>query len=135
VPEISPKKSSRALSHEKTAQRTNWKQIFLALSLVPLVAGVILIIMWAMDFFLWQPPDTQVTIAVLFIFLSFSASNFFQDKRLLAVGWFLLMIADGLLLSQLRGPGQILAIILGVIALGLFTFEVFRRVRSQITER
>ncbi|RPI81421.1 MAG: hypothetical protein EHM41_20685 [Chloroflexi bacterium] len=107
------------------------KQILLALTLVPLIAGGVLILLWAFDVELWEPPDTQLTVAVLFIFLSFAASNLIQRNWLPAVGWFLLMLADAVLLSQLRGPTQMIAIGIGIAALLLFAVEIFHRLRSR----
>lgn len=132
MPGKSQKRPSNLSTGNKISKNTPaWRQILLALTLVPLVAGGVLILLWAFDVFLWQPPDNQLTVAVLFVFFSFSASNFLQGKWLVGLGWFLLMIADGILLSQVRGTVQIAAIVVGIIALIIFAVEIILRLRSQ----
>lgn len=133
MPNKGYRKPSRAVARKKETRGPSspWKQILLALTLVPLIAGGLLILLWAFDVELWEPPDTQLTIAVLFIFLSFAASNLIQRNWLPAVGWFLLMLADAVLLSQLRGPTQIIAIGVGVAALLLFAVEIYHRLRAR----
>jgi hypothetical protein len=132
MPDNRSTKQARNKSQKSAISRApRWKQLLLALSLVPLIAGGLLILLWAIDVLILQPADTQLTVGVMFVLLSFAVSNLVQANWLAAAGWLLLMVADGLLLSQQRGSIQYIAIAIGVAAVILFAIEIVRRLRAQ----
>lgn len=115
----------------QTNHKPSWSRLALALTLVPLIAGVLFIAMWALDFYLWEPGENQAMIGLLFILLSFALSNAVQRNWILATGWGLLTVADLLLLVVVSLPVQIAAIAAVVIGLGLLLFEFYRRFQQQ----
>jgi hypothetical protein len=109
----------------------SWTRLFLALTLVPMVLGILLIGAWALDLEIFDEPQTQTLVGILFILFSFAASNGLQKKRNLAIGWSLLTIADLVLLFWVELWAQILAIIAGVAGLGILSFSFYRGWREE----
>lgn len=104
--------------------------LLLALTLVPMVIGGLLILAWGLDFDIWDPPEVQVWIGILFILLSFAASNALQQKWLPATGWLLLSVADFLLLRWVALWIQVVAFVMAAAGIGLILFEFIRNWRS-----
>ena len=104
-----------------------WKNILLALTLVPFIIGVILIGAWVLDLELLENPQSQVTVAVFFFLLTFTLSNAIQSRWRLAAGWGLLAIADIVTLAWLNLAAQIIAIVLGVIGVVLLGIEFYQQ--------
>jgi hypothetical protein len=104
----------------------SWTRLFLALTLVPLIFGVGLIFAWAFDVYIFGDPESLPLIGLLFILFSFAASNALQKNRSLAIGWFLLAVADLVLLLWVELWAQVLALIAGMVGVG-FLFVGFRR--------
>lgn len=104
--------------------------ILLSLTLVPLVIGLLLIGAWAIDIYIFDDPDVQTLIGLLFMLFSFAVSNSLQKKKNLAIGWWLLTIADGILLLWVEFWAQILAIIAGVVGAGFILYEFYQRWRE-----
>lgn len=121
-------KRSQPVSTRKPApsSRPGWVKLALALTLVPLVAGLLFILLWAIDVYLWPDPLAQALIGVLFILFSFAANNALQLKWVAAGGWGLLSVADLLLLTSLDLRWQIPAIVAGFAGAGLLLLEVVR---------
>lgn len=119
-------KRSTPKSKKRTTPNTqpNWVKLALALTLVPLVAGILFIILWAIDIYLWDDPLAQALVGVLFILISFSANNALQRKWVPAAGWGLLFLADLLLLTSMDLRLQIPALIAGFAGAGLLLYEV-----------
>jgi len=63
------------------------RNVILALTLVPLVIGIILIGAWVLDLELLDNPQSQVTVGIFFFLLAFAASNAIQKRWRLAAGW------------------------------------------------
>ena len=116
---------------KKASSAASWSRLLLALTLVPLVIGGLLILAWALDMILWEPPDTQVWVGILFILLSFAASNTIQRKWYPALGWALLAIADFIVFRWINLSIQIVAGVLAVFGSGLILFEIYRTWRAQ----
>ena len=112
----------------------SWTRLLLALTLVPMVLGILLIGAWALDLEIFDEPQTQTLVGILFILFSFAASNGLQKKRNLAIGWSLLTIADLVLLFWVELWAQILAIIAGVAGLGILSFSFYRGWREEQTK-
>ncbi|HEY4759025.1 MAG TPA: hypothetical protein VIH42_00450, partial [Thermoguttaceae bacterium] len=51
------------------------KNVFLSLTLVPLVIGIILIGAWVLDLELLENSQSQITVGIFFFLLAFTASN------------------------------------------------------------
>lgn len=113
-------------STSKEHSRLPRQSIFLALSLVPLIAGAIFIIAWAMDWDLVGAGENQHYLGLLFILLSFTLSNLAQQKWLLAAGWATLTVADLLLLTQPVLNVQVPALVLAGVGLVLLAIEFYR---------
>jgi hypothetical protein len=111
-------------------QAPRWNRLLLALTLLPLASGVLLIVAWSFDFIIWISPDFQISIASLFILLSFAASNLVQKNWLLAGGWLLFAMADWLLLNRIDTPSQVTGIILGAAGLLVIGYEIYRRTKQ-----
>ena len=120
------KRKKHAIRSVPRRPRGSWTRLFLALTLVPMVLGILLIGAWALDFEIFDDPQTQTLVGILFILFSFAASNALQKKRDLAIGWFLLTIADMVLLLWVNLWAQILAIISGVVGLGFLVFVFYK---------
>lgn len=125
------KTGSRSKKQTTQTGRPPWTRYALALTLVPFVAGVFFIALWAMDFLIWEGDFTQAYIGILLILLGFTASNAVQKNWSLALGWGLLMAADLVLLVVVNFYFQILALLLGGLGLILILFEFYKRFRAQ----
>jgi uncharacterized membrane-anchored protein len=121
----------KTISAQSPANPSRWKNILLALTLVPIIAGVVLIAAWALDISLVGALESQVFIGLLFILLGFTLSNLAQGKWGLFAGWLLLTIADTLLLLVPALPVQIVALALAVIGLALLAVEFYRQYQRQ----
>lgn len=105
----------------------SWTRLLLALTIVPMVLGFLLIGAWALDLYVFDEPQSQTLVGILFILFSFAASNALQKKRDLAIGWSLLTVADLVLLLWVELWAQILALIAGVVGLGFVLVVFYRR--------
>jgi hypothetical protein len=112
------------------APPVSWHQRFLSLSLVPIVAGVVLIAAWALDFNIIGSLDNQPFIGIFFILLGFVMSNVFQKLWRLALGWALIAISDLLLIVPASDALRYAAIAIGAIGLMLLIVEIAARVRQ-----
>jgi tellurite resistance protein TehA-like permease len=92
-----------------------------------MVIGLLLIGAWALELNIFEDPQSQTLVGILFILFSFAASNGLQKKRDLAIGWSLLTVADLVLLLWVEFWAQILALIAGVVGLGFVLVVFFRR--------
>jgi len=122
--------SKKPTSKKTKEKRSPGRNVLLTLTLVPLILGVLLIGAWAMDYTLFEDPQSQPLVGVMFFLLSFAASNALQKRWYLAAGWGLMMCADLVLLASLNLWAQILAIVLGVVGLGFITVEFFRQYQA-----
>jgi tellurite resistance protein TehA-like permease len=96
-----------------------------------MVLGVLLIGAWALDMEIFEDPQSQTLVGILFILFSFAASNGLQKKRDLAIGWSLLTVADLILLFWVELWAQILALISGVVGLGFLLVVFYRRWKEE----
>jgi hypothetical protein len=103
------------------------KNVFLALTLVPLVIGIILIGAWILDIELLDTPQSQVTVGIFFFLLTFTTSNVIQKRWRLSAGWGLLAIADIVTLAWLNLAAQVIAIGVGIIGLVLLGMEFYKQ--------
>jgi hypothetical protein len=124
-------KNINKTTRRKKEDKPLWKNLLLALTLVPLVAGLILLAAWVLDFKLVSDLESQVWIGVLFILLSFTLSNLIQERWRLFAAWLLLLVADGILLAWVNFTAQIIAIILAVIGVILLGIEIYRHFEQQ----
>jgi hypothetical protein len=99
------KKQARKLPKSKET-RPAWKNLILALTLVPLVAGIFLIAAWALDWDITGSLENQIYVGILFLLTSFAVSNLVQKRWLLGAGWLLLMLADILFLFWVKFPDR-----------------------------
>jgi hypothetical protein len=112
-----------------------WKNILLALTLVPFIIGVILIGAWVLDLELLENSQSQVTVAVFFFLLTFTLSNAIQSRWQLAAGWGLLAIADIVTLAWLNLAAQIIAISLGFVGVLLLAIEFYKQYQLGKTKK
>lgn len=112
---------------KRKKSKRNSNNILLSLTLVPMVIGLLLIGAWAIDIYIFDVPETQTLTGMLFILFSFAASNILQKKTRLAVGWSFLTVADVVLLLWVELWAQIVAIILGVVGVGIILYEFYHR--------
>lgn len=123
-----PKKARKNNQNLTSKQRSSpGKNVFLALTLVPFIIGVILIGAWVLDLGLLDNPQSQVTVGIFFFLLAFTASNAVQKRWQLAAGWGLLAVADLVTLAWLNLAAQIIAISAGFIGLLLLGIEFYKQ--------
>jgi hypothetical protein len=125
------KKSSKKSTKKTSTKRSSpAKNVFLALTLVPFVIGVIFIGAWVLDLEVLDTPQSQVTVGIFFFLISFVASNAIQKRWRLAAGWGLLAVADIVTLVWLNVAAQIVALsigLIGVILLGIEFYSQFQQ--------
>lgn len=126
-------KNNKKLSSKKRSSPA--KNVFLSLTLVPLVIGIILIGAWALDLELLENPQSQVTVGVFFFLLAFTMSNAIQKRWQLAAGWGLLAIADIVTLAWLNVTAQIIALSVGLIGIVLLGIEFYKQYREGRTKK
>ena len=131
-----PKKSARSNNPSSSPKRSSsGRNVFLALTLVPFVIGVILIGAWVLDLELLETPQSQVTVGIFFFLLTFTASNAIQNRWRLAAGWGLLAIADLVTLAWLNLAAQISALTLGLIGIVLLGIEFYQQYQQGKTKK
>jgi len=123
------KRTARGIEH-----KPSWKNILLALTLLPLVAGVLLIIAWALDWDVTGSLENQVYVGILFILLSATLSNLAQKNWPLFIGWLFLFIADLLFLLIVNPSFQLVAGALAIAGGGIIMFRFFQQI-SQRSEK
>ena len=127
--------AKRAIVKPKPAPRKpaklSWGLVGLALTLVPLVIGGLLILAWALDMNLFEQPETQVYIGILFILIGFAASNAIQKNWNLLAAWLLMAAADLILLVWVNLYIQVLGFLLGGLGLTLLLYEFYKRYQEQ----
>lgn len=124
------KRSSKAQKAGSAGPSSPGRNVLLALTLVPLIIGLLLIGAWALDIAIFDDPQSPVTVAVLFLLLGFALSNVVQKRWRLAAGWGLLMLADLVLLVWLEVWAQAAAIGLGLVGLAFLGIEFYGQYRQ-----
>jgi hypothetical protein len=131
----STSKNKKAPPAKKTSPGRN---VFLALTLVPLVIGLILIGAWVLDLEVLDTPQSQVTVGIFFFLISFFASNALQKRWRLAAGWGALAVADLVTLAWLNLIAQIFALsvgLLGVILLGIEFYNQYQQNKANSAKK
>ena len=121
------RKTSKQNRKSVTKRSSPAKNVFLSLTLVPLVLGIILIGAWVLDLELLDTPQSQVTVGIFFFLLTFTASNAIQKRWRLAAGWGLLAVADIVTLAWLNLAAQVIALCLGLIGVILLGIEFYKQ--------
>lgn len=103
------------------------RNVFLTLSLIPLIIGIILIGAWVLDLEILQNLQSQLIVGIFFFLLTFTFSNLLQKRWMLASGWGLLAMADIVTLAWLNVVAQVIAFILGLIGLVLLFIEFYKQ--------
>jgi hypothetical protein len=116
------RKPGREIGKDKRSPANN---VFLTLTLVPLVIGILLIVAWGLDFEFFDWPQAELIVGIMFLLMAFAASNAVLKKWRLAIGWGLLMLADLAVLAWLQVWAQIVAIIIGLVGLGFLLAEFY----------
>jgi hypothetical protein len=123
-----PKRISKTYKNTSSKkQYSPGRNVFLALTLVPLVIGLIFIGAWVLDLEILGTPQSQMTVGIFFFLVSFAASNALQKRWRLAGGWGLLAVADIVTLAWLNVAAQVIAIIVGLIGLALLGVEFYKQ--------
>ena len=120
----STSKNKKAPPAKKSSPGRN---VILALTLVPLVIGLILIGAWVLDLEVMDTPQSQVTVGIFFFLISFCASNALQKRWRLAAGWGALAVADLVTLAWLNLAAQIVALLVGLIGVALLGAEFYNQ--------
>ena len=126
---MAKRKKKTGGSARRRAERS-WTRLLLALTLVPMMFGVGLILAWAFDIYIFGDSESQPFIGMLFILLGFGASNALQRNRDLAIGWFLLAVADLISLIWVQFWTQITALIVGILGLGFLIAGFYQRYKE-----
>ena len=116
--------------HKKTPPKkksTPGRNVFLALTLVPLVIGLIFVGAWVLDLEILDDIQSQLTVGIFFFLVSFAASNAMQKRWRLAAGWGALAVADLVTLAWLNLVAQIVALSVGSIGVILLGIEFYNQ--------
>jgi len=124
---MAKKSTSKNKKAPPTKKSSPGRNVFLALTLVPLVIGLILVGAWVLDLEILDTPQSQVTVGIFFFLLSFAASNAFQKRWRLAAGWGALAVADLVTLAWLNLAAQIVALGVGLIGAILLGIEFYNQ--------
>ena len=124
---MTKKTISRNNKSTRRQQTGSGSNLLLTLTLVPLIIGVLLIGAWVLEIDVFDDPQLQVTVGILFFLLSFAASNVLQKRWRLAAGWGLLICADLIILVWLHVWAQSVAILVGLFGLVLLGVEFYRQ--------
>ena len=127
-----PQYKNRKTSRKRSSPGRN---VLLALTLVPLVIGIILIGAWVLDLEILDNSQSQITVGVFFFLLSFTTSNAIQKRWRLAIGWGLMAIADIVTLAWLNLIAQVVALFLGVIGVILLGIEFYKQYQKGRTKK
>jgi len=119
-----PQNKKRKTSKKRSSPGRN---VFLALTLVPLVIGIIFVGAWVLDLEILDSLQSQITVGIFFFLLSFTASNAVQKRWNLTIGWGMLAIADIVTLAWLNVIAQAIALILGMIGIILLGIEFYKQ--------
>ena len=128
---MASKKASTKAATKRQKPEPTWIRVLLALTLAPLILGVVLIGAWSLDITLIGELESQIWVGLFLILVSFTLSNLLQKKWDLFAGWLLLTIADYLLLKLVDLRVQILALALAAIGMGLLIVGFYRQFRRQ----
>lgn len=127
---MAKKVSSKGKTTQTRQASSPGKNVFLSLTLVPLVVGMILIGAWVLDIELLDDLQSQVIVGVFFFLLAFTASNVVQKRWRLASGWGLLAVADIVTLAWLNLAAQIAALAAGVVGVALLGIEFYAQFKQ-----
>ena len=128
-----PKTNKRTKNSTEPAK--GLRGILLALTLVPLIIGVVLIIFWALDLETFGDPERLPPVALFFILVSFTVSNALQKRWNLTAGWAFLSGASLLLWISTQPTMLIFSLLLGLVGIGFIGFEFARRMRQNNPDR
>ena len=133
---MATKTSRKKKAEQAQRKRDAWKNVLLALTLVPLVIGVLLVVLWAgLDIDLWDARENQVVVGTLFILLSFGLSNAVQKNWMASAGWLLLMAGDAVLLTTRNLTVQIASGVLGGLGLIFLIVAILKKAHAQETKQ
>jgi low temperature requirement protein LtrA len=127
---MAKKSTSKSRKTSITKKSTPGRNVFLALTLVPLVIGIILVGAWVLELDVLGDSQSQVTIGIFFFLVGFATSNAMQKRWRLAAGWGLLAVAGIVTLAWLNVAAQVVALsvgLMGVILLGLEFYKQYRQ--------
>ena len=117
----------KARSAQGRSQKASWQKWLLALTLVPLVGGVVLIIGALSDIIVWSSRADQIAMGCFYILFSFVASNAVQKQWNLAGGWTLIGIAAWVVLNSSDVLLRVVAAALAGIGMALVSREFLKR--------
>lgn len=132
---MSTKSSSKNKNVTSLRKIAPGKNLLLALTLVPLIIGVLLIGAWLLDIEIFDVPQLHITVGILFFMLSFAISNLLQRRWMLAIGWGLLMVADIIVLVWLHVLAQSFALVVGLIGVVFLGTEFYRQYQANKVEQ
>jgi hypothetical protein len=128
---MASKKTSKKSATKRQNVQPAWLRILLALSMAPLILGVVLIGAWSLDITLIGELENQIWVGLMLILFSFTLFNLLQKKWGLFAGWLLLTIADFLLLALVDLRVQILALVLAALGMGFLIIEFYKQYQRQ----
>lgn len=99
----------------------------LALTLIPLIVGLVLIFTALVGLTLWGSWAAQAVAGGLLVLASFAASNALQKQWLLAAGWLLVGAGIGLGFSLVQTWATVAAFLMGGLGLYLLLNEFIKR--------
>ena len=108
----------------------SWNNLGLALTLVPMMFGVGLILAWAFDIYIFGKNESQPLLGFLFILIGFAASNALQKNRRLAIGWSLIAAADVIILIWIQFWPVMFAVSIGLAGAGFLISGFLQRWRE-----
>ena len=131
---MAKKSGSKSIKPSTKKRSSPWMNILLSLSLVPTVLGILLIGAWLLDMNILEN-QSEVTVGLFFILVGFAASNAFQKRYRLAIGWGLLAVADLILLIWVSLWTQGFALIVGLIGVVFLGIEFYKQYQQNKGEK
>jgi len=127
---MAQKSTSKSRKTSITKKSTPGRNVFLALTLVPLVIGIILVGAWVLELDVLGDSQSQVTIGIFFFLVGFATSNAMQKRWRLAAGWGLLAVAGIVTLAWLNVAAQVVALSIGLMGVVLLGLEFYKQYRQ-----
>lgn len=130
-----PAKRSGSYSSRRQSKSPTLYRLVLALTLVPVIFGGLLILLWFIMVYPFGSSENQLIIGALLILLGFAASNALQKRWYLASGWFLLAVADFVILTWMDLRVQVIAFVIGGVGVVFLGMEFYSRYQQRVAAK
>lgn len=120
----------RKRAAQAAPQMARWQQLFLLVTVAPMLAGIFLFVASWFDIQLFGTPESQTVTGALVALLGFAAANAIQKLWRLAAGWLLLAGGVWLATATAGTPFMWAGVVLGAIGAVLVLWAFVARYRQ-----